>query len=37
MSGYGEPEWLSQPTNTSANATQDANTGGNLTAPTAST
>ncbi len=33
MSGYGEPAWLSQETGTNSEVTQDANTGGNITAP----
>jgi hypothetical protein len=33
MSGYGEPTWLSQEANANTTVTQDANTGGNVTAP----
>ena len=33
MSGYGEPDWLKPQNDRAAEVTQDANTGGNLTAP----
>jgi len=33
MSGYGEPAWLSQEPTANTGVTQDANTGGNITAP----
>jgi hypothetical protein len=37
MSGYGEPEWANNQQTSTTTTTQDANFGGNITAPTPST